>query len=697
MTSNQTDDTDAKNLNRRRLLQGIAATGAVTTAAGCLGDDDDDADDDPTDPGDDDADDGPVGVDDDDGDDDDTDTTGIQEGGRLEFAIERPNIDDYDQADSSLADDSTVFNAVYDGLFAQNPEGEIFLMMAEEYEVTDAQNVSFPDDYADYMGEYEIVDDEGDLPTIDLEWPNMVFPGGFHPEDVEAYAEGELGEGDTVRALTREEAGDAAEDGVYGVQIEGRLHEGIEFHNGDSCTAGDVVGSYDRMVRSVNEGQQFSDFLHAEAPDGDDGLDFVLYGQEADAIAEVALPPFWVFPEAHHGIEPGGLDPRDGGEVPIGTGPYEIAEFAEGSQLLLERTDNYWLEEVGLENMEWWDGDDDFPARPPIEEINVRFVPEDGTRVASLQDGEIDLAYQLPAGDRTAFDQDDNFDVVAAISTGFKFMQFPISEESAFQHREVRDAVSHLIPRRDIVEIVAEGWGAPARAPIPEPAAGLGTNMSYDEFENADFAFPENPEVETAEQLIEESPLDPPIEMAIRTNADDSERQDKMQIAVDELNASGLFEATLETPADIGDWTTQELYVEDATDDYGADNAVAVIGLASGFDPDGYNRAINHPDNYNICCNFFHPDGTFDWIDDYDATRFGADVAEDADLRRDRFDDIWPQITHDLGNTLIDYSLETAVAGPRLNGYAGYPDRRAFLSYGLYAPYDGVVAWLDDE
>jgi|GEM_PF-699637 len=703
MTPKQTDRTDASKLNRRRLLQGIAATGAVTTAAGCLGDDDD-ADDEPVDDGDDDpdpgvddtGDDDPGMVDDDD-DDEPTDTTGIVEGGRLEFAIERPNIDDYDQAESSLADDSMVFGVVYDGLQASNPAGEYFNWMAEEYEVTDAQEVSFPDDYTDYMGEYEIVDASGDFPAFDIEWPNILLPGAYHPEDMAAYAEGELTEGDSFRILTREEAADAVEDGVYGVKAEGRLHEGIEFHNGDSCTAGDIVGSYDRLAGSANEGQQFDSFIHAEAPNGDDGLEFALYGPEPDAIAEVSLPPFQIYPEVHHDIQPGDLEPRDGGEVPIGTGPYEIAEFDAGSQLLLRRTDNYWLENVGLENKEWWDGDDDFPEAPVIDEINIRFVPEEGTRTASLLAGEVDLSYQLGAGDRTAFDEDPDYDVVAAISTGFKFMQFPMnSEEGDLQHEGVRKAVANLIPRNTIVEIVAEGWAAPALAPIPEPAAGLGTNMSYEEFEQADFANPADPDIEAAEQYIEESPVEPPVPFIIRTNADDGERQDKMQLAVDELNASGLFEASLETPADIGDWTG-DLYAPDSTDNYAADNAVAVIGLASGFDPDGYNRAINHPDNHNICCNFFHPSGTFDWIDDYDATRFGTEVAEDPQLRRDRFDDVWPQIADDVGNTLVDYSLETAVAGPALNGYAAYPDRRGFLSYSLYAPYDDVVAWIDRD
>lgn len=663
--STDRSEAEISTIDRRRLLQGIAATG-LAVSAGCLGGDDE---------GDDESDD--TGTDPDD-----------PEPGRLEFAIERSGIDEYDQAESSLSDDSTVFNVVYDGLLEQNTEGEVFLWMAEEYETTDAQDID-PIDYEEYMGEYEIQEVDEGFPVLDLEWPNLVLI--YHPEDMTAIGEGELGEGDDIRVLTREESGDAAADGAYGTRIVGRLHEGIEFHNGEECTAENIVRSYDRFVGSDNQGQVFNSFLHAEATDGPDGYEFELYAQEADAIAEVSLPPTQIYPSDHFEVRPGDLEPREDGPVPIGTGPYEIAEFEEGSQLLLKKTDNYWLESVGLENKDWWDGPEDFPEAPVIDEINVRFVPEGGQRVAGLQDGSIDIAYQLPASDRTTFDEDDDYTVGQATSTGFNFMQFPVEdtdEGGAFAHREVRQAVSHLIPRQDIVEIVSDGWGTPAQVPFPEPAAGIGSTMTYEELGEQDWAYPLDPDLERAEELIEESPLEAPIEMVIETNADDEERQDKMALLVDELNQSGLFEATLETPAEIGDWTTQNLYDEDANTTYAERNATAMLGLGGGFDPHGYAEAIHDPDNYNICCNFFFPEGTFDFIDELRSCRFGEAVAEDPELRAERYDELWETLATEGANTMVDFSLETVVAGPDVEGYVGYPDRRMFLSYSLHAPYD---------
>lgn len=678
-------------LDRRRVLQGMAAAG-VTGMAGCLGGGDDGDD------GNGDGDSGPdfskatqrVDVDLEDVPDEPT--------GRLEFAIERSGIGSYDQANSTTADDSIPFNVVYDSLIEQNTEGEQFNWMAKEYSAETAQDVG-PADYTDYMGEYEITaaeDGEGSrlqFPELNIERPNLVLIR--HPDDVAAFSEGNLNEGDTFRALTREEAPDAVEDGVFGVRVTGTLHEGIEFHNGEELTAGNIISSYDRFVGSNNQGQVFDTFLAATAPNGEDGYEFELYAQEADATAEIELPPLWIFPSEHTDVPPGDLEPRQDGPVPIGTGPYQIEEYEEGSQLLLSRVENYWVEEVGVENLPY-DVPDEFPGGPMVEEINIRFVPEGGTRVAGLQDGDIDVSYQLPAGDRTTFLEDEDYRVAAAPSTGFLFMQLPVAGGGPLGEQGVRQAISALMPRQNIVDVVEEGWASPARVPIPQPAAGAGSTMSYEDLESQDWAYNVQPDVEQAEQLINDAGVETPISLTIETNADDEDRQDKMQLAVDQLNQSDLFEAELETPGEISEWISQNLYASDALEVYSEEQRVAVVGLAAGFDPHGYAQALHSPDNYNICCNFLHPEGTFDWIDLLRSCRFDVDAAEDPQVRRQRYDELWPQLVNDAGNMIIDYSLETLVAGPNVEGYNGYPDRRPYLSYCLYAPYDEQIVYLNE-
>ena len=669
-THDRSDHTE-RAIDRRRLLQGLATTGAVA-AAGCYGRATATAAE-------------PADIED------------IEEGGTLVLAIERAGMDNVDFVMSNLADDSIIFNAIYDGVYEMSIDGDLHPWMAEEYEVVDAQDIDELD-YEPYMRDLELEaveedEDTGDLvPVIEaVDWPNTVL--FHHPEDIADAVAGDIEQGESIRALTREEAGDAVADDVYGTMVRGRFHDGIEFHDGTELTAGDLVGSFDRHVDSILHGQVVDAFLHAEAPDGADGLEFELYHQLPDAGARLEAP-VTIFPEHQHDVEPGELSPEDW----VGTGPYEIASYDEGEEVLLQRTDNYWLETVGLDAKDWWDGPEEFPEAPVIDEISFRFVPEEGTRVAGLRDGGIDLTYELPAGERDAFDDDDAFTVDSEPATGFKFMSFPLEdtdEGGAFADQAVRQAIAQLIPRQAIVDIVDAGWGEPGKVPIPEPPSALATTGTYEELTEAEWALPAEPDVERADELIAESEFDPPIEITLETNADDETRQDKVALIVDELNASGLFDATMETPADIAEWSSTMLEVDGSRFDYAERNAASVIGLAGTWEPHGYNEALHDPDNHNICCNWFYPEGTFDWMDDYRAARFSVDAAEDPDTRRELYDDIWPVIVEESATTMVDFSLETAVAGPDVEGFRVYNDRRQHVEWSLHAPYDEQVTWLD--
>lgn len=683
MASSEHSDDRAPELNRRRLLAGLAAS-SVAATAGCFGGgEEEEADPDSA------------------RDQEQVETTDIVEGGRLEFALPVQSIGQYDQAQSGSAADAVPFNTVYDGLRVTTPSGENLNWMANSFEVTDAQDVTAPDDYTDYMSEYEIAGVTQGVPTFDLGDNNLVI--AEHPDDLAAVSNGDLGEGDTMRLLTREEAGDAVDDGTYGTKIEASVHEGITFNNGEELTSDNIVNSYDRFVGGTLEGQQFDSFLHARAT-GDYSVE--MYSLEPDATASVSIVPFTIFPSEHMDIPPGDLDPRSDGPVPVGTGPFEVEEFEEGNQLLLSRTDNYWLEDIGLENKEWWNGDDDFPAGPVIDEINIRFQQDQSQRTAALKDGSVDIAYGLRPQDQTTFQQSDQFSdyrVSAADATGYNFVQLPIQGDGPLSNQNVRQAMQKLVPRQRIVEVIEDGWATPARLPFPAPAAGPAIEGDYEEVgENADWAYPVESQIDEATSLVNETDIETPISVTIDTNSGNQSRQRKNQLIAGEMDKSDAFaDVEVNLPADLTTWFRQTLIQESATEDYMNDNKVAMLGLTAGFDPDSYARGIHHPDSYNGCCNFFHPAGTFEFEDAIDQARFGLNAVTDVSTRQSVYEDVWPGITEAVGNTIIDYSLNVGVAGPDVIGFNAYPDQRSFLTYSIYAPYandgEGLIAYIDRD
>lgn len=683
MASSEHSDDRAPELNRRRLLAGLAASGVAATA-GCFGGEQEEADPDEAR--------GTVQV----------DLDEVEEGGRINFPLTSPSIGNYDQAASTTASDGTVFAAVYDGLRVTTRTGENLNWMANSFEVAEAQDITAPDDYTEYMTEYEIATISEGSAAFDLSDTNVRL--ATHPDDVEALANGELGEGDTMRLLTRNEAPDAVDDGTYGTKLEISVHEGITFHNDEELTASNIVNSYDRFVGGALEPQQFDSFLHARPTDGMDDYGVEIYSVEPDAEADTAIQPLFIFPSEQMDVPNGDLDPRGGGPVPIGTGPYEVEEFEEGRQLLLSRTDNYWLEDVGLENKEWWNGPDEFPEKPVVDEINIRFQPQPSTRTAAIQEGSIDVAYGLPPEDNTTFQQSEDFSdfrVNAADATGYVFMQMPVVDGPLGDAR-VRRAVSEMIPRDQIVETLEDGWSSPAQLPFPEPSQGPAVEGTYqDAIERVDWTYPTEPQPDRAESLVNEAGVDTPISLTLETNANNTTRQRKLELTAEQLDETEVFDNTeVELPADLFTWITQTLY-RDPEGDYAERNATATVGLTGGFDPDGYARGIYHPGSYGGCCNFFHPEDTFEFIDAIDKARFGVEPATDVGFRQETYEnEVWPALVESAGNTIIDYSLNVVISRPKVKGYNAYPDPRNFLTYSLYAPYEpegALLAYVDSD
>src|SRR5437762_3165415 len=73
-----------------------------------------------------------------------------------------------------------------------------------------------------------------------------------------------------------------------------------------------------------------------------------------------------------------GKQPADISRQPIGTGPYKFVRWAKDEEIVLEANDAYWR------------------GAPKIKTVVFRPIPDDAVRVAALQNGEIDVAVNIP-------------------------------------------------------------------------------------------------------------------------------------------------------------------------------------------------------------------------------------------------------------------------------------------------------------
>lgn len=389
-----------------------------------------------------------------------TDLSDLQEGGTLRAAIAE-NPGSFDPAYSSSTTASLVQYNVFESLTTTDIEGNVMPWLARSYEVTDVQDVQ-PTDYADYM-ESVATNDEGAIQTDE----QILIT---HPDDDPA-------SDDEVRVLLPDGAADAAADDVFGMRIRYELHEGVEFHNGEELSAEHVVRSMEYHHNSDISAQTFDSVLHTEAVDE---YTVDIYGQIADAEGERELPGILVMSMENMDAadpQPGAsgtiIDPRSD-ITPYGTGPYTLADFQDEQYVEYEKFDNYWLDQQGVDTLEWFDGPEEFPDGPVIDAISYEIVPDNATRSASLQNDEVDMTYDLSKDTFSDYDESDDYMLYTIEAGGYTYLQAPLQVEP-FDDKRMRQAFNHLINREYVVQNIHDGYGREAWTPLPEIAYESGT------------------------------------------------------------------------------------------------------------------------------------------------------------------------------------------------------------------------------
>lgn len=645
----------AGDINRRRLLQGMGAAGVVGVA-GCLGGNGDDDDENGE---------GGDGVGE-----EDVDFGDLQEGGTLSIAISE-NVDSFDPPYSTDTTSTMAQNYIFETLVASDQGGNTYPWLAESYELVETNEID-ESDYEEYM--ISVAADEEGL--IDTEEQVIIT----HPDDNPI-------EDDEVRVLTREEAAAAVEDGVFGMQFQYQLREGIEFHDGEEFTAENVVLTAQRYENSDLSAQTFDSLLYAEEVDE---YTVNLYAQIPDAEAESQLPGLYIHSSEQAGLEGGDLDPRQGNE-PVGTGPYVFEEFADEQYYEVSKNENYWVEEMGVDSIDWFEGSEDFPDGPVIDAIEMEIVPDDATRSGALQNGEVDTTFGLSTQTLDEFDESGDFNVYATEAGGYTYLQTPVNVEP-WDDARLRQAFNHLIPRESIVENVFNGWARPAWTDIPELAQESGT---ADPEALEDDVRPTNEyDPERAEELLEEAGddlgIDYPIEVQIETNADNDDRVQMVQLIAESMNQLDHFEASVET----FEWNNFIGRVLDP--EYGDRGVIGCIGLSGTFNPGSFCNALNHSDNVGQCCNLVGvSDSELDEM--IDGARYGVEVSEDEEVRAERYDEVWRYLAEERYSSITHFGITHAITNTDVRGFTVWPFSEGIYSFALYNPAEEQAIWLDRD
>ena len=232
------------------------------------------------------------------------------------------------------------------------------------------------------------------------------------------------------------------------------LRDDVMFHNGDPVTAHDFVWTYERALdpdlASPGTGRRLNGMTF-EAPD-----DYTLvFNFPAPAISLLQFVNWgYMAPMSQRAVEELGAEYELN---PVGTGPYKVVEVRPGEGVAMERWDDYnW-------GPEFFDGANTGPYN--FDRIEFSILPEEATRIAALESGDIDYVNGIS----------NPLDVAILEAAGVTVQQAPFGQVRMiyiqnhvppFDDALVRQALNYAVNRQEITQIVTDGADQISRGPI---------------------------------------------------------------------------------------------------------------------------------------------------------------------------------------------------------------------------------------
>tara|TARA_R110002049_G_scaffold23781_6_gene84733 strand:- start:121648 stop:123243 length:1596 start_codon:yes stop_codon:yes gene_type:complete len=213
-----------------------------------------------------------------------------------------------------------------------------------------------------------------------------------------------------------------------------KLRDGVEFSNGKSVTAEDVLKT---MQRHSNEDSQSGalGIVKGIANMKADGGNFVVELENANAD----LP--YLMSDYHLMIQPdGGMDNPT---AAIGTGAYTLEIDEPGVRHAFKRNPNYW----------------DAANTGHADEVEVLVLNDSTARTAALQSGQVHLINRVDPKVANLLDRAPNLSVKSVSGRGH-YVFIAHVDTAPFDNNDLRLALKYAINREEMVDKILRGYGS---------------------------------------------------------------------------------------------------------------------------------------------------------------------------------------------------------------------------------------------
>ena len=292
------------------------------------------------------------------------------------------------------------------------------------------------------------------------------------------------------------------------------LREGVQFHNGETVTAEDVVYSIQRCAAATETGivqvEAFSVIQSIETPD------------DKTVAITISEPSNEFISYMTTAILPADYDKQD--TDPVGTGPFKFVSRTAQDSVVLEKFDGYW----------------GTPAQ--LDKVTLKIMENADSLMMSLQSGAIDLCAHLTSTQVAQLKE--NFNVAEGTMNLVQAMYLN-NAEKPFDDVRVRQALCYAVDKQEIIDLAFDGYGSPIGSSM-YPAFGKYFDDSLTNYYTKD--------VEKAKALLAEAGYPDGFDMTITVPSNYKPHMDTAEVLVQQLAQIGV-NATIE-PIEWESWVS---------------------------------------------------------------------------------------------------------------------------------------------
>ena len=296
------------------------------------------------------------------------------------------------------------------------------------------------------------------------------------------------------------------------------LREGVQFHNGKTVTAEDVVYSIQRCAAATETGivqvEAFSVIQDIKTPD------------DKTVAITISEPSNEFISYMTTAILPADYDKQD--TAPVGTGPFKFVSRTAQDSVVLEKFDGYW----------------GTPAQ--LDKVTLKIIENADSLMMSLQSGAIDLCAHLTSTQVAQLGE--NFDVAEGTMNLVQALYLN-NAEKPFDDVRVRQALCYAVDKQEIIDLAFDGYGSPIGSSM-YPAFGKYFDDSLTNYYTKD--------VEKAKALLAEAGYPGGFDMTITVPSNYKPHMDTAEVLVQQLAQIGV-NAAIE-PIEWESWVS-DVYV----------------------------------------------------------------------------------------------------------------------------------------